>query len=109
MVGWLKMPLGKEVGLDPSDILLDGDPAPLPKRGQSPQFSAHVYCAQTAGWIKMPLGMEVGLGPDHIVLDGHPAPPPPKRWHNQVTHAPRYIRRYVQFGCVMVCVTTLHL
>ena len=38
-------------------------------RGQSPQFSAHVYCDQTAGWIKMALVMEVGLGPVHIVLD----------------------------------------
>jgi len=25
------------------------------------QFSAHVYCDQTAGWIKMPIGMEVNL------------------------------------------------
>ena len=24
-VGWIKMPLGTEVGLGPSDILLDGD------------------------------------------------------------------------------------
>ena len=24
----------------------------------SPQFSAHLYCGQTAGWIKMVLGME---------------------------------------------------
>jgi len=32
-------------------------------RGRSPQFSAHVYCGQTAGWIKTALGMEVGLGP----------------------------------------------
>jgi len=71
------MPLGREVGLRPSDILLDGDSAFLPKRGQSlpPQFSAHVYCGQTAGWIKMPLGTEVGLGPGHTVLDGDPAPP----------------------------------
>jgi len=44
----------------------------------SPQFSAHVYCGQTAAWIKMPLGMEVGLGQGHIVLDGNPAPPPRK-------------------------------
>jgi len=43
------------------------------KTGQSPQFSADVYCGQTAGWIKMPVGMEVGLGPGHIVLDGDPA------------------------------------
>ena len=44
--------------------------------GASPQFSAHVYCGQTALWIKVALGMEVGLGPGHIVLDGDPAPLP---------------------------------
>jgi len=60
-----------EVGLDPSNIVLDRDPAcPPPKRRQSPQFSAHVYCGQTAGWIKTPLGMDVDLGLGHIVLDG---------------------------------------
>jgi len=31
-VGWIKMPLGMEVGLVPGDILLDEDPA-APKRG----------------------------------------------------------------------------
>jgi len=68
------MPLGREVGLGLSDTVLDGDPAPPPKKGHSPQFSAHVYCGQTAGWIKMPLGMELGLGPGHIVLDGELVP-----------------------------------
>jgi len=72
---WIKMPLGVEVGLRPGHVVLDGDPA-HPKRGHSPQFSAHVYCRQTAGWIKMALGMEVGLRPGHIVLDGDPAPLP---------------------------------
>jgi len=49
-----------EVGLGPSDIVLDADPAPPPqKRGRVPPFSAHVYCGQTAGWIKMALGMKV--------------------------------------------------
>ena len=42
-------------------------------RGQSPQFSAHVYCGQTAGWSKMPLGTEVDLSAGHILLDGIPA------------------------------------
>jgi len=46
---------------------------PSPKKGQSPQFLAHVYCAQTAGWIKTPLGTEVDLGPGHFALDGFPA------------------------------------
>jgi len=62
------MPLGREVGLGPGDIVLDGDPAPPPTEGHSPQFSARVCCGQTAGWTKMPLGREIGLGPGHIVL-----------------------------------------
>ena len=47
------MPLGMEVGLSPGDFVLDGDPAPLPKKGQSPQFLAHVYCGQMAAWIEI--------------------------------------------------------
>jgi len=72
---WIKIVLGMEVGLGPGHIVLDGDSAPLPKRGQS-QFLAHFYCGQTAGWIKMPLCTKVGLGPGNIVLDGDPAPLP---------------------------------
>jgi len=53
------MKLGMEVGLGPSHIVLDGDPALSPKGTQPPQFSDHVCCGQTAEWIKMPLGREV--------------------------------------------------
>jgi len=70
------MAFGVEVGLGPGDFVLDGDPAPPPKKGTATtQFSAHVYCGQMAGWIKMPLSTEVGLGPRDVVLDGGPAPP----------------------------------
>jgi len=34
--GWIKMALGMEVGLGLGHIVLDGEPAPLPKKGQSP-------------------------------------------------------------------------
>ena len=34
--GWMKLVLGMEVGLSPGDFVLDGDPAPLPRRGRSP-------------------------------------------------------------------------
>jgi len=84
------MPLGMDVGLSSGDFVLDGElgtQLPLAKRGQSPQFSAHVHYGQTAGWIKMALGMDVSLGldPGHIVLDGDPAPQkngaqPPNFW-----------------------------
>jgi len=82
MAGWIKMPLRSEVGLLPSDIVLDGDLAPPPKKGTAPHFSAHVYRGQTAGWIKMPLGTKVGLGPGHIVSHGDQAPP--KGTHNPI-------------------------
>jgi len=69
------MKLGLQVGLVPGHILLDGDPALLPRKRHSPtQFSAHICCGQMAAWIKMPLGMEVGLKPGYFVLDGDPAP-----------------------------------
>ena len=74
MAGWIEMPLGMEVGLDPGDFVLDGDPALPRQKGADPQFSAHFYCGQTAGCIKMPLGMEVGLSPGNFVLDGDPTP-----------------------------------
>jgi len=32
------MPLRTEVGLGPGDIVLDGDPPPLPKTGTAPNF-----------------------------------------------------------------------
>ena len=80
MAGWIKMPLCMEVGIGPGDFVLDGDLAPLPKRGEAPsQFSAHVYCGQTAGLITMALGMEVGLGLDHTAKWG-PSSSPPKKW-----------------------------
>jgi len=69
-----------QVGLGPGHIVLDGDPAPPPPKGHSPQFLAHVCCGQMAAWIKMSLGMELCLGPGDFVLDGDPAPLPlPKR------------------------------
>jgi len=68
-----------EVGLGLGHIVLDEDPAPLPNNGngaEHPQFSAHLYCGQTAGCIKMRLGMKVGLSPGDFVLYGDPAPSP---------------------------------
>jgi len=73
--GWIKIVLGTEVRLSPSDFVLDGYLDPPQKGGEAPLFSAHVYCGQTAGWIKMALAIEVGLSPGDFVLDGDTAPP----------------------------------
>ena len=70
------MLLGREVDLDPSNIVLDGDPAPLPQKGAEPSpIFGTCLLWPSAGCIKMPLGKEVGLDPGHIVLHGDPAPP----------------------------------
>jgi len=71
----MKIVLGMEVGLIPMDIVLHGDEAPLPQKGRSPQFLAHVYCGQMAAWIKMPLGTEIGLVLRDIVFDVDSATP----------------------------------
>jgi len=67
---------------------------PLPQKGRSPtQFSAHVYCGQTAAWIKMPLGTEVDLGLRDIVFDVDPATPRKKG-----TPTPTQFLAYVYCG-----------
>jgi len=43
-IGRIKMKLGTQVGLGLGHIVLDGDPAPPPPTGHSPQFSAHICC-----------------------------------------------------------------
>jgi len=126
MAGWIKVPLGAEVGLGPGNIVVDGDPVVSPQKGvtapptpifgpfllcpngwmhqgvtwyvcrpltrphcassesispkgHSPsQFSAHVYCGQTAGFIRLTLVTEVGLSLEDIVLDVDPASHPLK-------------------------------
>jgi len=65
----MKMKLGMQVGLVPGHIVLHGELGTQltpPKKGHSPQFSAHLRYGQTAGWIKMSLGMEVGLGQGNL-------------------------------------------
>ena len=76
---WIKMPLGRKIGLDPSDIVLDGDPAPpLQKSGRAhPNFRPCLLCPN--GWMDQhALGVDVGHGPGHIVLDGNLLPFPEK-------------------------------
>jgi len=69
--GWIKMPLGMEVGLGPDHIVLVGDPAPAQKGG-TPHFLALVCCGQTAGWIKISTWH---VGRPHCVRWGPSFPP----------------------------------
>jgi len=77
------MALDTEVSLGPGHIVLDGFPAPLPRKGGgAPNFRPMSIVAKRQ---LMALGVEVGLGTGHIMLDGDPDPlltkgaaPPPQ-------------------------------
>jgi len=83
----------------------------LPQNGTARQFSAHVYCGQSAVCIRIPPGTEVGLSLGDIVRWG-PISPPPKGaqppifgqcplWPNGWTKMPRYGgRRWPRRLCV---------
>jgi len=71
--GWIKMALGMEVGLGPGHIVLDGDLATLPKKGQTPNFLPILLVAKRPDASRCQIGMEVGLNPGDFVLDGDPA------------------------------------
>ena len=43
-VGWIKMPLGTQVGLSPDHIVLHGDPAPTMESGTSAPLFGPVCC-----------------------------------------------------------------
>ena len=72
-LGWIRKPLGMDVGLGPGHTELDGDPAP-PKGAQPPIFGPCLLWPN--GWMNQDkFGTAVGLVPGYIVLDGDPAPP----------------------------------
>jgi len=79
-----------------------GHSSPPQKGGRAHQFSAHVYCGQTAAWIKMPLGTEVGLGLRDIVFNVDPATQlPPEKGHIQtptqfLTHVYGQMARWIK-------------
>ena len=61
------MPLGMEVGLSPGDFVLDGDLAPLPKKGAEPPPPIFGPCVLWPyGWMNQD-AIWYGLGPDAIV------------------------------------------
>jgi len=66
---------GREVGLYPGHILLDGDAAPLSKKGTEPPIFG-AFQLWPNGWMQQyATSYGEGLGPGHIVLDGDAAPP----------------------------------
>jgi len=69
------MPLGREVGLGPGHIVLDGDPAPPQKGAQPPIFWPMSIVAKRLDGSRYATWYEGGLCPGNIVLHADPAPP----------------------------------
>jgi len=78
--GCIKIALGMEVCLGPCHIVLDGDRAPLPKKGAEPPIFGP-FLLRPNGWMDQDVTWYRGrlLSPGDFVLDGHPARLPKKR------------------------------
>ena len=77
--GWMKLVLGMEVGLSPGDFVLDGDPAPFPKRGAKlPQIFGPCLMRPN-GWVDEAGTWHGGRPqPSRFCVRWGPSPPPPK-------------------------------
>jgi len=74
-VGWIKMKLGMKVGLYPSHIVLDVDPALSAKKAQQPPLFGPCLLWPNS-WMDQDATWYGGRPrPGHIALDGDPAPP----------------------------------
>ena len=51
MAGWIKISIGMEVGFDPGDFVLDGDPAPPQKKAQPPPAHNFRPMSIVAKWL----------------------------------------------------------
>jgi len=71
------MPVGRQLGLDPGNIVLNGDPAPSPKRGTTPNFRPMSVMAKRLDGLRCHLVGKYSLSQCDIVLKGGPSSPPP--------------------------------
>jgi len=73
--GCTKMPLGMELGLSPGDFVLDGNPAPSPKRGRSPSPIVGKFLLCPNGLMHHNATWYGGRPqPGDFVFDGDPSP-----------------------------------
>jgi len=77
--GWMKLVLGKEVGLSPCDFVLDENPAPSPKREWSPSTIIGPFLLWPNGWMHQDATW-YGCRPQprKLCVRCRPSPPPQK-------------------------------
>jgi len=91
-VGWIKMKPGTQVGLGPGHIVLDGDPATLPKKGAEPQIFGPCLLWPN-GWMDQ----------DGTWHGGRPWPSPHcARWGRSIP-SPKRDRALPQFSAHLYC------
>ena len=74
MAGWIKMPLGMDVGLNPGDFVT-GTQLPSQKGGGAPNLRPMSIVPKRLDEDATWYGSRPDIGPGHIVLDEDPALP----------------------------------
>ena len=75
MAGWIKMRLGRKVGLSPRNIVLDGTPAALPQKEAEPSNFGQTIVAPNGCMDQDGTRYGGRPRPIDVVLDGDPALP----------------------------------
>ena len=73
------MKFGMQVGFSPSEIVLNGNPTPLPKGGGAPNFRPISVVAKCLDGSKMSVGREVSFKPSNMLDGDVPSFTSPKR------------------------------
>jgi len=82
--GWMKMPLGMELGLGPGHIVLDWDPATLLRKGRTaPNFQTMSVVAKRLDGSRCHLVLKWASAMPPCVRGG-PSPPPPAKAAQQL-------------------------
>ena len=84
----MNMPPGREVGLGPSNIVLDGDPAPLPKKATEPPIFGPCLLWPSSCVDKDATWYGGRPRPRQYCARWDPAPPPPKWGHSAPSFGP---------------------
>jgi len=81
MSAWIKMSLGMKLGLGQGDCALDGDHAPLPKRGRSPPPIFGPCLLRPNGWMNEAGTWHGGRPqPRGLCVRWRPSLPSPTKW-----------------------------
>ena len=103
IAGWINMPLCTEVGLEPSNIVLDGDPAPSPQKGTEPPLIFGPCLLWPNGWMDQDATWYGGRPPPRwLCVRWLPSSPPRRGTTTSFRPMSIVVKRLDEWRCQLV-------